>query len=118
MVILKLMQYCRSNFLRFVLQGSRKVLVKHAGSVAELMEELKDEVVFLAQHLFWANWQVKQFESMRTSHPFPPATVGMILDFAENFTCTFQNEVHAAHWHHEQVTLHPIVSYYQCPQDE
>ena len=42
----------------------------------------------------------------------------MVLDFAENFTCTFQDEVQAAHWHHEQVTLHPIVSYYQCPQDE
>ena len=92
--------------------------MKHAGSVAELMEELKDEVVFLAQHLFRANWQVKRFESMRTSHPFPPATVGMVLDFAKNFTCTFQDEVQAAHWHHEQVILHPIVSYYQCTQDE
>ena len=92
--------------------------MKHTGSVAELMEELKDEVVFLAQHLFRANWQVKQFEFMRMSHPFLPATVGMVLDFAENFTCTFQDEVQAAHWHHEQVTLRPIVSYYQRPQDE
>ena len=39
----------------------------------------------------------------------------MVLDFAENFTCSNQDEVQAAHWHHEQVTVHPIVTYYAYP---
>ena len=32
----------------------------------------------------------------------------MVLDFAENFMGTHQDEVQAVHWHHEQVTVHPI----------
>ncbi|KAK7093013.1 hypothetical protein V1264_008674 [Littorina saxatilis] len=40
----------------------------------------------------------------------------MVLDFAENYTCTYQNEVQAAHWHKSSVTLHPIVTYYACPK--
>ncbi|KAK7093018.1 hypothetical protein V1264_008679 [Littorina saxatilis] len=40
----------------------------------------------------------------------------MVLDFAENYTCTYQNEVEAAHWHKSSVTLHPIVTYYACPK--
>ena len=26
----------------------------------------------------------------------------MVMDFAENYTCQYQGEVQAAHWHHEQ----------------
>ena len=92
------------------------MLVRNQGTLQELVQELKPEVTFLAQHLFRADWQSKQFEAMRKSRPFPARTVGMVLDFAENFTCTHQDEVQAAHWHHEQVTVHPIVSYYGCQE--
>ena len=38
----------------------------------------------------------------------------MVLDFAENYSCTYQNEVQSAHWFYEQVTLHPVTTYYKC----
>lgn len=38
----------------------------------------------------------------------------MVMDFSENDTCVFQDEVQSAHWHHDQVTVHPIVTYYGC----
>ena len=41
------------------------------GTLSELLAELKPEVVFLAEHLFRANWQHQQFELMRTATPFP-----------------------------------------------
>ena len=71
-------------------------------------------MAFLVGHLFRAEWQHLQFESMRNSAPFPHSTVGMGLHFAQNFTCVSQDEVQAAHWHHTQVTVHPIVTYYKC----
>lgn len=39
--------------------------------------------------------------------------IGGTMDFAENYSCISQNEVQAAHWGHEQVTIHPTVAYYK-----
>ena len=97
----------------FVEQVSRKCLVTKEGSVSSLVNELKTEVRFLAEHLFRADWQHAQFTRMRALEPFPANTALMVLDFAENFSCSYQDEVQAAHWHHQQVTLHPIVVYYR-----
>lgn len=94
----------------------RKALPTKTGSVADLIEELVVEVLFLAQHLFRADWQHRQFKASKEK--LKHGTVCMVLDFAENYTCTFQNEVQAAHWNHQQVTLHPIVTYYPCPQPD
>ena len=37
------------------------------------------------------------------------------MDFAENFLCKWQNEEQSAHWGYNQVTIHPCVMYYKCP---
>ena len=89
------------------------MLVTKKGDLKTLIVELKAGVKFLAEHLFRADWQHRQFTVMRNATPFPMATVCMVMDFAENFTCQYQDEVEAAHWHHEQVTVHPTVSYYR-----
>ena len=68
----------------------------------------------MSGHLFRANWQHKQFEKIQTAKPFPPETVAVVMDFAENYSCTFQDEVQSAHWHYQQVTIHPISCYYRC----
>ena len=36
----------------------------------------------------------------------------MVMYFAEN--CQYQDEVQWAHWNHNQVTIHPISTYYTC----
>ena len=73
------------------------------------------EVFDRALVMFRADWQHRQFIVMRGATPFPMVTVCMVMDFAENFTCQYQGDskVQAAHWHHEQVTVHPTVSYYR-----
>ena len=38
-----------------------------------------------------------------------------VHDFSENLLLVTQDEVSAAHWDHEQVTLHPTVVYYVGP---
>lgn len=35
----------------------------------------------------------------------------------QNFSCFWQDEAQGAHWSYDQVTLHPVVSYYQCTEE-
>ena len=37
----------------------------------------------------------------------------MIMDFAENYKCSFQNEVQSAYFDQNMVTIHPMVYYYK-----
>ena len=92
----------------------RKKLINKQGRWTTLLEEMRTQLSFLAAHLFRAEWQQHQFQQMKSQQPFPRGVVGMVLDFAENFTCWNQDEVQSAHWHHQQATVHPIVSYYCC----
>ena len=39
----------------------------------------------------------------------------LVLDFAENYTCKYQDEIQSAHWYHANATVHPIVAYHACP---
>ena len=107
---------------------TRKVLERRDGTIKQLLEELLEEVAFLSEHLLRANWQHEQFEALQARHcgrnttgatlrarrPFPPKTLVMVMDFAENYTCQYHDEGQSAHWNHNQVTIHPISTYYAC----
>ena len=97
-----------------VTQVTRMMLTTKTGTLQELVAELKEELVFLAAHLFRARWQHRQYQLMLEQIPGDRSTVGMVLDFAENYTCSNQDEVQTARWYYEQVTVHPIVTYYSC----
>ena len=99
-----------------VVKQSKKVLKKKEGTIQDLITELKEEAGPFALHLFNAKWQNDQFKKIRTNPP--KDTVIQVLDFAENFTCDFQNEVQSAHWTHETCTVHPIVNYYTCEEED
>ena len=40
------------------------------------------------------------------------------MDFAENFSCRYQDEIRTAFWDTNQVTLHPMMSYYLKDKDK
>ena len=42
----------------------------------------------------------------------------MCMDFGENMTCMYQDEAQGAHWGRQQITTHPIVTTYRCPDDD
>ena len=109
---------------KVTLAGTKKT----ATAGKQLLEELLEEVAFLSEHLFRANWQHEQFEALQARHcgsnttgatlrarrPFPPKTLVMVMDFAENYACQYHDEGQSAHWNHNQVTIHPISAYYAC----
>ena len=92
---------------------SRMVLHTRQGKGEELVDELVKELEFLSQHIFRANWQQNAFDEVRRS-PLKDGTVLTVNDFAENYSCFYQEEVQSAHWHYQQVSLHPTVAYYKC----
>lgn len=82
------------------------MLLKKTGTISDLSRELVQETKFLSEHLFRANWQLDKYKATRDLKPFPERTVMMVLDFAENFACNYQDEVSSAHWNHDQVNFH------------
>ena len=93
---------------------SRKVLETRRGGITDLIQELSQEVAFLSEHLFRADWQNKQFQNMKNLRPFPANRLTYVMNFAENYACVYQEEVQSAHWHHESVTINPITAYRRC----
>jgi len=76
--------------------------------------ETMTELSTLARHLFNARWQQLQFSTIIKN--ISEYWVILNLDFAENYACVSQMEIQTAHWYHNQVTIHPIVAYYNCHQ--
>ena len=49
---------------------------------------------------------------------FTQKTLVMVMYFAEKYACQYQEEVQLPHWHHTQVTTHPIRTCYACSSCE
>lgn len=87
------------------------------GSVHELLTEFINEDIkksslgttFL-QHLFTAQWQSLQFQNLKNK--IPEDVVLQVMDFAKNREVKYQNEIKSAFCSNQQITMHPIVSFY------
>ena len=95
---------------------TKKLIVRKNGTIREFTEELIKETIPLSSHIFVANWQGEMFSKI--SKMVPEDAVVMVLDFAENVSCFYQDEIQDAHWSKNQVALHPIVTYYRCPDHD
>ena len=81
--------------------------VTKSGTVDECVSELLQELGPLSRHVFNAEWQQKQLQSLKKE--LPEGWALATCDFAENFLCRFQDEPQSAHWAYRQVTLFPVV---------
>ncbi|XP_072030072.1 uncharacterized protein [Amphiura filiformis] len=92
---------------------SRQVINKVEGTLQQCINELKVESESITAHLFNATWQNRQFSQLTKN--LPAGWMVLVLDFAENYTCKYQDEIQSAHWYHSNATVHPIVAYHSCP---
>lgn len=90
----------------------KRQLVVKAGTLQDLLDELKGEVKVHALHVFNWHWQAKQYSSIKQN--LPDKWVVSVWDFAENYSCFFQDEIQLAYWVRNQVTIHPVVNFYKC----
>ena len=82
--------------------------VMKSGTVDECVSELLQELGPLSRHVFNAEWQRKQLQSLKKE--LPEGWALATCDSAENFLCHFQDEPQRAHWAYRQVTLFPVFS--------
>ncbi|ESO97658.1 hypothetical protein LOTGIDRAFT_152749 [Lottia gigantea] len=83
-------------------EGKKRVaLLRSSGTVKQLVDQLKEELISLSTHLFIARWQQNVFYTI-TKNP-PTNSIVMVMDFAENYLCVMQNEAQSAHWYQMQV---------------
>lgn len=94
----------------------KRALVTKTGDLQTMLKELQNEVNMLSEHLFNKDWQNTQLQYLRSN--LPKDSCLCILDFAENYTCCYQDEVQGAYWTQNAATVHPIVCYYHCNQCE
>ena len=96
-------------------KGQRKEKVLREGTLAELTSQLLVELSTLSKHIFVHRWQHNAFRTLLSKLPTLPKSAIAVMDFSENYLCKWQDEVQSAHWGYNQVTIHPCVLYYNCP---
>ena len=68
----------------------------------------------MSTHLFHFSWQAMQFDECKKQ--LQEGDVMLVMDFSTNYSHHRQGEVHGGFWCRKQTTLHPIITYYPCPQ--
>lgn len=96
----------------------KAVLVAKTGRKQELILELVEtDILHPAQgttffkHLHTAQWQQTQFSLIKDN--LPENWILQVMDFAKNRGINYQEEIKAAFFANSQITMHPIVNYYQ-----
>ena len=95
-------------------KSTQKVLKTNEAPISVLLEELKKDTQEIAYHIHVASNQRKSFQSL--SKKVPPDSVVMHLDYSENYSTFYQQEISSEHWKKNLITVHPIVTYYNCPE--
>lgn len=97
-------------------KGKRMGLLMKKASLSDLTDVLKEKLDPFSKHLVNAKWQAMQFDKLRNN--LPHSWVLFCMDYGQNYNCHFQDEAQSAHWSYQQATIHPIVAYYHCPDDQ
>ena len=105
--------HCWEKVARIGKKSKKYEIIEFQGNFATLVRHYCELLDPLGEHLFNAKWQHHQFRLFRSQ--LPSGTVLQVLDFGQNYLNKFQDEIQSTHWTHNQTTIHPIVSYYKCP---
>ena len=70
-------------------------------------------VIFI-QHLFTVQWQYFQFSKLKSN--LPHGWLLQVMDFAKNRTTLYEGEIKAAFYAPGQISMHPVVSYYNTAE--
>jgi hypothetical protein len=77
------------------------------GTLKEALEALQKKLPSFLDHVFVKRKQSAFFEEKKSHLHHDEAVIQ--VDFAENYSCFHQDEVQAAHWNKNQVTIFPVV---------
>lgn len=92
------------------------LLFMNKGTLEEALQALESKIPFFLEHVFIQRKRSSYFEESITQ--LKPNEAVYQVDFAENYTCQYQDEIEAAHWCQEQVTLHNVVIWAKAFSDK
>lgn len=84
---------------------SRLEKILKEGSIEMLYGMLVDMIPFFTQHHFIKQKQANRYKDLKERLPSNLSTGILQIDFAENYTTQWQDEVQSAHWCKTQITL-------------
>jgi len=87
----------------------KTVKVVAEGLVSDAVEKLQGRLPDFMEHVYYMNKQAAQFQQMKANMEKNRAV--MQVDFSENYTITYQDEVQSAHWNAQQVSLYTVVAW-------
>ncbi|ESO95533.1 hypothetical protein LOTGIDRAFT_160697 [Lottia gigantea] len=87
--------------------------VKQSGNSTDAFEELAMQLPKFNWHLFIKEKQSSSYQHMKISSEDTSEECLLQMDFAENFTCIWQDEIQSAHWKQRQVTIYTIMITYR-----
>ena len=83
--------------------------IMKSGVLGDVLESLLVSAITLLKHCFIKRKQSATFQEKRKD---TRETVGVLqIDFAENYTTAYQDEIQAAHWTSSQVTVFTAVGW-------
>ena len=94
----------------------RTTLVDESETKEQFKENMWRDLVDFKEHDWRVITQYANFSLLKSNLPDNTCTVQ--IDFSENYTCNFQNEIAAAYYSKVQVTLHPAVFHFKGEDGE
>ena len=97
------------------IENKRAILKTKEGLVLDCLKDLDDSLVRFLKHTFVKRQQSKAFKDARQN----VTTNALVIqvDFAENYSCKYQNEIQSAHWTNKMVSIFTAVVWYRQQQD-
>ena len=84
------------------------------GTVKEALENLGSKLPQFTWHVFIKSKQEEAYKRAKNcANQANSETCLLQMDFAENFTCVWQDEIQSAHWRQKQVTVYTVMVYFQ-----
>ena len=89
--------------------SKQKALESKRGSMEELVTGLQNDTRDVSHHLLVAQWEKTAFDVL--SKDVPLDSIVLHMDFSENYSTFYQQEISSAHWMNNLITIHPVVAF-------
>ena len=84
------------------------------GTVQEALNVLKNQLSKFIWHAFIKEKQATSYQIDKEESTAPESEMCLLqMDFAQNYSCLFQDEIQSAHWRQRQITLYTIMAYHR-----
>ena len=102
----------RAIWMRWQENNGRMAKMQEPGTIEDLYNYICSMAPKFMQHTYIKRQQAKKYEEDKELASTISSTVAVLqMDFAENYTCTAQDEIQSAHWNQNQVTLFTTVTW-------